>query len=81
MDAIYLEFSILGDIRSTVGKGIRAVIILLHLALIRLHLESWVQFWTFHFKKDVEVLECVPRATEQMEFGAHKSPLSVSTSP
>ncbi|TRZ24649.1 hypothetical protein HGM15179_002477 [Zosterops borbonicus] len=80
LDAMYLEFSVLDGIRSTVGNGTRTMVILLYLALVRLHLESCVQFWITHNKKDIEVLECVPRATEQVEFGAYKSPLSDSTS-
>ena len=61
--------AILGCNNRRIVNSTYEVLVLLYSALVRPHLEYYVQFWTPHFKKDANKLEEVQRRATRMIRG------------
>lgn len=56
-------------IRNSMASKSGAVITCLYSALVRLHLEEWVQFWDCHYQKDTELMQYIQRRARNLMKG------------
>lgn len=56
------------------ARRLRKVILFLYPALLRPHVECWLQFWTLQYKRHMEIKERVQkRVTDMMKGWEHPS--------